>query len=250
MSTCKPLHQKFALITGAAGGIGLKMVESLADAGANIIACTRTQNNEFEHHIALLEEKYKTHIEKLYFNLEHETEIKSAMHEILNKKNAIDILINNAGYITPALIGMTPINEFKKSFQVNFLSAVQITQHIAKNMIRQRSGSIINIGSIAGLDAFKGYSAYGAAKSALMQFTKIAAHEYGENSVRVNAIAPSLVETPMAKKIGEKSLNMILSKSAIQRPATTNEISDLAVFLASEKSSFINGQIIRIDGGM
>ncbi len=238
------------LITGAAGGIGLQMVETFAGAGAEIIACARKQESEFERQMDSLALKHAITIHRLYIDLENDFEIKRGMDELASKGLRIDVLVNNAGFLSTSLVGMTPLVEFKKSFQVNFLSAVQITQFAVKNMLRRRHGVIINIGSVAGLEGFSGCGSYGAAKAALMHFTKVAASEYGPNGVRVNAIAPSLVATRMAQDVGEKGSSVISARSALPRVANPSEICDLALFLASDKSSFINGQIIRIDGGM
>jgi 3-oxoacyl-[acyl-carrier protein] reductase len=127
---------------------------------------------------------------------------------------------------------------------------VQLTQYVAKWMMRQRSGVIINLGSIAGLDNFSGYTAYGSSKSALTQFTKIIANELAPYGVRVNAIAPALIDTSMARQMESKAGHAMIERSAMKRMGSPAEIADLAVFLASDQASFINGQVIRADGGM
>lgn len=117
-------------------------------------------------------------------------------------------------------------------------------------MIKEKKGSIINIGSVAGLDSFPGYTAYGSSKAALMLFTKTISKELASNNIRVNAIAPGLTDTGMAAQMEAKALNDMVIKSSFNRLGKPEEVAQLALFLASDKSSFINGQIIRVDGGM
>jgi 3-oxoacyl-[acyl-carrier protein] reductase len=250
MSSSRVLLGKTALITGAAKGIGAQMIESFAAAGANVIACVREQSDSLQHHFDALSHTHGVQVKMLCFDLMYEDAIKQAMHGLHASKTRVDVLVNNAGVMTSSLLGMTPIDSFKSTFQVNFFAPVQITQYVAKLMMKQRHGAIINIGSIAGLDNFAGYSAYGSSKAALMQFTRILANELASYDVRVNAVAPALVDTPMAKKMGSKAAEGIFSRSALKRMTKPYEIAEIAVFLASDKASFINGQTIRVDGGM
>ncbi|QWD48038.1 SDR family oxidoreductase [Polynucleobacter paneuropaeus] len=250
MSNSKLLHGKQALITGASKGIGAQMVQSFAEAGANIIACTRSPSDPMQKRMEDLSNVYGVRIQVLCFDLLDEEAIKHAMRGLYNNKTRVDILINNAGIMTTSLLGMTSLESLKSTFQINFFSAVQITQSIAKLMMKQGNGVIINLGSIAGLDNFAGYAAYGSSKAALIQFTKILANELAPYGIRSNSIAPALVETGMAEQMGPKAADGIFARSAIKRIIRPEEIANIAIFLASEKSSFINGQTIRIDGGM
>jgi len=250
MSNSKLLAGKTALITGSSKGIGFKMVESFASAGADVIACVRSSSDSLQQHFDFLAQTHEVRVNMLCFDLMNEDEIKQAMHGLHLSKTRVDILVNNAGTMTSALLGMTSIESFKSTFQVNFFAQVQITQYISKLMMRQRNGAIINIGSIAGLDNFSGYSAYGSSKAALMQFTRILSNELASYGIRVNTIAPALVDTPMAEKMGVKAAEGIFSRSAIKRITKPQEIAEIAVFLASDNASIINGQVIRADGGM
>ena len=251
MSNFESLKGKRVLITGANRGIGSEMINHFAAAGANIVACVRNPVDQSLHqHWSNLRDLHGVDIECLVFDLNDEVAVKKSMQKLHEKKLRIDILINNAGLMTSGLLQMTTLESFKETFQVNFFSIVQITQSISRLMMRQKSGSIINIASIAGVENFPGYSAYGASKAALIQFTKIAANELATYGIRVNAIAPALVETEMAQKMGAKAADGIFSRSATKRMTKPSEIADIALFLASEHSSFINGQTIRADGGM
>ena len=250
MSNSKSLGGKTVLITGSASGIGAQMVESFAAAGADVIACVRTHTESLQQHFDSLTHTHGVQVRMLCFDLMYEDAINQAMHGLHDSKTRVDVLVNNAGVMTSSLLGMTTIESFKSTFQVNFFAPAQITQYIAKLMMRQRHGAIINVGSIAGLDNFAGYSAYGSSKAALMQFTRILANELATYDIRVNAIAPALVDTSMAERMGSKAADGIFSRSALKRMTKPNEIAEIAVFLASDKASFINGQTIRVDGGM
>ena len=250
MSSSKPLDGKTALITGAAKGIGAQMVETFAEAGADVIACVRANSDFLRQHFDSIAHTHGVQVRMLCFDLMFEDDIKHAMHGLHASKTRVDVLVNNAGVMTSSLLGMTSIESFKSTFQVNFFAPVQITQYVSKLMIKQRHGAIINVGSIAGLENFAGYSAYGSSKAALMQFTRILANELALYGIRVNAVAPALVDTPMAEKMGSKAADGIFTRSALKRMTKPNEIAEIAVFLASDKASFINGQTIRVDGGM
>lgn len=250
MLSSKLLSGRRVLITGGSGGIGIKMIEAFAAAGANIVVCVRISHTDFQDYIVYLSEKYNVDIRILSFDLSSDREIKDAIFSLISDKLNIDILVNNAGIASGGFLNMTSMDVIKNSFQVNFFAPVQITQYLSRLMIKQKSGVIINIGSIAGLDNFQGYTAYGSSKAALMQFTKIIANELASYGIRVNAIAPALIDTNMADQMEAKSLKMMVDRSAMGRLGNPTEVANLAVFLASDQASFINGQLIRVDGGM
>ena len=145
---------------------------------------------------------------------------------------------------------MTPLDEIKRVMQINFFSQVLITQHVAKMMMRQKKGSIINISSIVALDNQGGWTAYGSSKGAVISFTRTAARELTQLGIRVNAVAPGLVDTDMGNEMDGSFQNDIIARSDMGRKGTPEEIANLVCFLASDEASFITGQIIRIDGGM
>lgn len=246
----KILKSKTAFITGCNRGIGKEIITLFAQEGANIIACIRKENPEFSTYIQKLSSKANVSIELLYFDMLDEENIKSAISPLIKSKTKIDILVNNAGIATGSLLQMTSMNKLKEVFQINFFSQVLITQLISKLMIREKNGSIINMGSIAGLENFAGYTAYGSSKAAMMFFTKTIARELSSYHIKVNAIAPGLTDTDMAEQMDEKAAAKMIERSGLKRLAKPQEIAELALFLASDKSSFITGQIIRIDGGI
>jgi 3-oxoacyl-[acyl-carrier protein] reductase len=250
MSENKILASKTLFITGGNRGIGKEIITHFAKAGVAIIACIRKENADFSFFVQNITSKYGVPVEILYFDMLDEESIKSAIKPLMSKKTKIDVLVNNAGIAAGSLLQMTSMSKLKEVFQVNFFSHVLVTQLVSKLMIREKSGSIINMGSIIGLEGFPGHTAYGSSKAAMMFFTKTLAKELGSYNIRVNAIAPGLVDTDMGGQMNEKGVNEIIGRASIPRRASPQEIAELALFLASDKSSFITGQIIRIDGGM
>jgi 3-oxoacyl-[acyl-carrier protein] reductase len=163
---------------------------------------------------------------------------------------SIDVLINNAGIASGGFFQMTSIDEMRKLFEVNFFSQIALSQIISRKMIRNKMGSIINIASNAGLLGGQGMLAYGSSKAALILATKVMATELGKFNIRVNAIAPSVTKTDMYDQMEEKAREKLISSSALGRPANPDEVANTALFLASELSSYLNGQIICMDGGV
>lgn len=238
------------MITGCNRGIGREAVRLFAENGNNLICCIRKENSDFEQFISGLRSRYGVKIETLYFDMSDESAIKNTLQPLLKEKRQIDVLINNAGVATGGLLQMTSMTQLREVFQINFFSQVLITQMISKLMMRQKSGVIINMGSVAGLDSFAGYTAYGSSKAAVMSFTRIIARELASYNIRVNAIAPGLTDTNMANQMEGKAYQEMVNRSAMNRLGKPEEIAQLMVYLASDDASFVNGQVIRIDGGM
>lgn len=145
---------------------------------------------------------------------------------------------------------MTSQKKLKEVFQINYFAQIQITQAVSKIMMKQNSGSIIFMSSVMGLDSMPGGSAYGASKAAITMLVKSLAKELGSFRIRVNAIAPNLVDTDMANQMEEKSYNDMIQRSALKRIGYPSEVAQTALFLASDDSSYITGQTIRVDGGL
>ena len=244
------LKGKTAVITGCNRGIGKAILEAFAEEGANVFACTRKQSNEFDLFVDELEKKYDVKIYKVYFDLSSESEIERGMKEIYSYKVPIDILVNNAGIFNKGkLFTMIKMEEIRRLFQINFFAQIQITQYISRLMIKQKKGSIINIASTAGIDGTLAELDYVSSKAAIVGATKSLAIELGNYNIRVNAIAPGIIETDMTNSINNNYKNSIIDKLIINRPGRTNEIANGVVFLASDKASYITNQIVRIDGG-
>ena len=169
----------------------------------------------------------------------------------MDSGEAIDILVNNAGIIDVSIYQMTSIKKLKDMFEINFFSQTIFTQNIIKSMIKNKSGSIINLASITALDGNEGRSAYAASKSALIAQMKTLSKEVGIFNIRVNCIAPGLIDTEMLSKSTPKNIiENMKNKISLRRVGNPEEIADVALFLSSSLSTYISGQVIRVDGGM
>ena len=244
------LKNKTAIITGCNKGIGKEILKLFSENGAKVIACVRKIDEKFNEELEYLQNKNKCEIIPLSFDLMKEDEVKDAAKKILALCEKIDILVNNAGAVETALFQMMSLKKFKEIFQVNFFSQIVLTQFILKLMIKNKSGSIINISSISGLDANVGRSAYSASKSALLLNQKYFQRSWGHN-VRVNCIAPGLVNTDMLNKNTKNDvINQMIENISLKRIANPIDIANVALFLSSDLSKYITGQVIRVDGGM
>lgn len=244
------LENKNAVITGANRGIGKTIVQKFAENGCKIIwACARTQNDAFEAEMKEIGDKYNTEIIPVYFDLSEPSQIMDAVKIIRSKKASVDILVNSAGVVHIDLFAMTSMEKMRNVFEVNFFAPVYLTQLVSKLMIRQKSGNIINISSIAGLDTHPTNCTYGSSKAALISFSRILASELAPYNIRVNTVAPGPTDTDMVKTVMEKVGNNNLNYCAMERLAKPEEVANVVMFLASEQSSFLNGEVIRVDGG-
>jgi 3-oxoacyl-[acyl-carrier protein] reductase len=250
MSSFNLLTHKTALITGSNRGIGKAIVEIFAMNGASIIACARKESPEFQTFLNNISSKYGVAVRSMYFDLKNEDNIKEAFKKLIAEKCRIDVLVNNAGVAHGGFLQMTNLNTIKDVFEINFFSQLLIIQYVSKLMMKQRNGSIINMASVVGIDSYPGYSAYGSSKAALIYATKTLSRELASYNVRINAIAPGLTETDMALQMEEKAKKILQENSAMKRLAKPEDVANMVLFLASDMSSFINGQVMRVDGGM
>jgi|TARA_B110000014_G_C20120104_1_gene593191 3-oxoacyl-[acyl-carrier protein] reductase len=244
------LKNKLALVTGANRGIGLSILKKFSENGANIIACTRERNEKFEELILDISKKHKNKIIPIYFDLSKENEIEQGIKKINSLSDNVEIIVNNAGINQVSLFQMTPIEKIKEIFDINFFSHLRLTQKLMKIMIKNKKGSIINISSNAAQECDAGRVGYASSKAALVAFTKVLSKELGNFNIRVNAVAPGLTNTEMMKKdISEKIIEEAIKKTALKRPAEAEEISNTVMFLASDLSRYITGEVIFVTGG-
>ena len=241
---------KTAFITGVNRGIGKKIFTTFYDQGYSIICSTRSQNKSFEKFVSKLHPKKNQIIKILNFDLNDHSEIKKAIKNLQKEKPIIDVLINNAGMAQGSLFEMTSIDSLKEVFQVNFFSQLLVTQLLLRFLKKSEGASIINIGSISGLVGDQGTLSYGSSKSALMFSTKVLANELKRYNIRVNSIAPGITETEMKDQMDQRAAETMLARSYLARACSTSDVASLALFLSSPEASYINGQILRLDGGM
>ena len=244
------LKGKTAVITGTNRGIGKCILELFAKEGANIFACTRRKEDSFLNFKSSLEKKYKINIINIVFDFEEIEEIKKGVSEISTFNTKIDILINNAGVASGSIFQMTKLSDIEKSMNINFFRTIYFTQSISRLMSRNKSGSIVNISSVSGTIGDFGTLSYGSSKAALNFATKNMSIELGVFGIRVNAVSPSITNTDMLNEMDEKSKQKFINNSTLKRIAEPLEIANVVLFLASDLSTFVTGQNIRVDGGL
>lgn len=238
-----------AIITGSNRGIGKAMVEAFAAASYNVWACARKATPEHEAWLNDTASHNGVWIKPVYFEMSDTESVNNGIKQILDENLTIDVLVNNAGISTVGLLSMSKVDDIRKLFEVNYFAMLQIIQKVSKKMARQKKGAIINMGSIAGIEPQPGKIAYGSSKAAVMMMTKCLAKELGPMGIRVNSIAPGPIETEMIHQYNDEMLTKLASESALRRLGKREEIAQVALFLASEQASYINGEIIKVDGG-
>ena len=249
-SGCKLLTGKTAVITGCNRGIGKAILELFASHGANIFACVRREDAGFSEFTCRLAETWAVKIVPICFDMAKPDEIKSAAKQIAAFKKPVDVLVNNAGIGYSALFQMTPANNLKEVFEVNFFGPFLFTQYLVKLMARRKSGNISNIASTAAIDGNTGKAAYGASKAALICFTSVISSELASSGIRANAIAPGMTDTDILVCLPEEVIQGNCQAGGTKKIMKPSEIADTALFLASDLSAHISGQVIRVDGGL
>lgn len=250
MTIDKALFGRTALVTGCNRGIGRAVAEELASQGANLVAHARREDPLFLADMNELAVLHGVKVHPIFFDIADTESMKAEVKKILEGGVQVDVLVNNAGVAHGGLFQMTPVSKVREVFDVNFFAQLEMMQLLIRHMIRNQSGSIINVSSIAGIDLHAGNIAYGVSKTALIAATKTIAAEVGAHGVRVNAIAPGMTDTDLASKFGEKAMDQAKRESAAKRLAKVGEVAQVVAFLASDRSSFVNGEVIRIDGGI
>lgn len=241
--------EKNAVITGSNRGIGKALVRAFAKKGYNIWACARKENEELEAESAQLAQECGVWIRPVYFDLAVEEEVKTAVKEILKEKRKIDVLVNNAGIPYGGLLQMTSLAKLREVYEVNVFAQVLMIQMISRQMMKQRNGVILNMCSVGGMEYNPGYLAYGSSKAAMIWITKSLAKELAPYQIRVNGIAPGLIDTDMGNYKSEEELQKVLDRTPMHRMGMPEEVAEAAVFLASEEASYVTGHIMVVDGG-
>ena len=246
----KILEGKTVIVTGTAKGMGKQMVQTFAENGANVFAHARTETDEHKAFCEEIAENNGAQIIPLYFDLRDADAIKDAIKTIRGTKLVIDGLVNNAGVTYNALFQMTNMDELRNQMEVNFFAPFLFTQYVSKLMVRNKKGSIVNISSSAALDGNSGKSAYGASKAALLTMTLSIAEELGTSGIRANVICPGVTETDMLSTMPEYIMDIQKEATFLKKVGKPSDIANTALYLLSDYSSYITGQVIRVDGGV
>lgn len=239
-----------AIVTGASGGIGLAIVKKFAENSINVWACSSKENQDFEKKMISYAEQFGVWIKPVYFDLSNEDAVKLKIKGILNEKKGIDILVNNAGISPRNLMIMTKMDDLRRIMEINFISQILIIQLVAKKMMRQKSGNIVNVGSVSGYEyAERGGLSYGCSKAALLFANRVLAKELSDYNIRVNAVSPGFVETSMWLERSEGIVTEAVEKSTMKRMGKPEEIADVIFFLTTERASYMTGTNIPVSGG-
>ena len=243
------LAGKVAFVSGASRGIGKAIAVALAEAGADLALTGR--DNESLLRVAVNARQHGVQVWYKTAELADETAVQRLGQEALNEYGNVDILVNNAGLTFPQPIMKTGLKEWHTSLNVNALAPLLLTQAFGSGMIKRRRGKIVNVTSRAGLSALNGHAVYSASKAALHLLTQTMAVELGPHGIQANCIAPTVILTDMAQEVWGPGAHTDakLARIPVGRFGLPTEVAELAVFLASPLSDFINGTIIPVDGG-
>jgi 3-oxoacyl-[acyl-carrier protein] reductase len=243
------LSGKVALITGSARGIGRSVAERFCAEGATVVVNdVGSDAAALETLEALKAAGGKGSVEM--FDVSDLARVEAGVRNILEVHGRIDVLVNNAGITRDNLLLRMSEDDFDAVLRVNLKGTFLLTKTVTRHMIRQRSGSVVNISSVVGCMGNAGQANYAAAKAGIIGFTKATARELAGRNVRVNAIAPGFIKTAMTAALPEAVQKAFLAQIPLGRFAEPAEVADLALFLASDASSYITGQVIGINGGL
>lgn len=241
------LKDKVCLITGAGTGIGKSIARQFAIEGAIVYANIYTEDLA-DDLVDNLDDTVRDRIIPDCFDVTDVIAVKKSIMNIKRQHGRIDVLVNNAGVAFNEKIGMMSMRNIEKMFKVNVFAVLEIIQLTARLMMRQNSGSIINISSMVGVKGDKGQTAYSASKGAVISITKSAAKELAPFNIRVNSVAPGLTDTEMFRQTDESFIEERLSNIGMNRIGQPKDIANACVFLASDYSTYVTGQILGVDG--
>jgi 3-oxoacyl-[acyl-carrier protein] reductase len=244
------LERKTALITGCLKGIGFEAMQLFASEGADIFACCQHEEPVFEERRKEIVAKTGVKITPYYFDLLDEEQIKNSMRALISTKPKIDILLNVAGMTQDSLFHMTSMESMRRVMEVNLMAQMLVTQYVSKVMVRQKAGSIISVSSITAMDGNSGQVSYGASKAGLIGATRTLATELAPHNIRVNAIAPGVIDTDMTAALTPESLSRLCNRIPMSRLGLASEVAGVMLYFASDLSTYVTGQVLRIDGGI
>ncbi|WP_210367538.1 SDR family oxidoreductase [Bacillus sp. REN3] len=237
------LQGKIAFITGGASGMGKKMTELFQKEGAYVIAADI--NMEQLKDVSKLDS-----VEGKYLDVSSDADWKKAVSEVISEHGRIDILINNAGISSEKMMQDITIEDWDKMMRINSFGPFAGMKHVLPHMVKQKKGSIVNISSYTAIIGM-GTNAYSASKGAVRAISKAASTQYGKDGVRINAVFPGVIQTPMTEKLQESSeiLKRLIQATPLQRLGTAEDVARAVLFLASDDAAYITGAELVIDGG-
>jgi len=245
----KLLSGKNALVTGASKGIGKGIAEKLAQHGANV-AFTYLSSVEAGQALEKELQKYGTKIKAYRSDASDLKAAEDLVNNVVSDFGGLDVVVNNAGITRDGLLMRMSAENFNDVIRTNLNSVFNITKSCQRQMLKQKGGSIINMSSVVGITGNGGQSNYAASKAGIIGFTKSVALELGSRNIRCNAIAPGFIETEMTAALTDDTIKQWRESIPMKRGGTPDDIANCVVFLASDLSSYITGQVIQVDGGM
>jgi len=241
------LENKVVIITGAGSGIGKEAALLFAKEGAKVVVADVNEKSGNET-VAEIKKNGEGFFAKL--DVTNREQSKQMVKTILEKYGRIDVLINNAGIVQDALVLKMTEEQWDKVINVNLKGVFNCIQAVVEVMVNQGNGVIINASSIVGLNGNVGQTNYAATKAGLIGMTKTLAKELGKKGIRVNAVAPGFIMTPMTSNVPEKILEMMREKTPLRRLGETKDVAYAYLYLASDEANFVNGAVLRVDGGL
>ena len=235
--------ENIVVVTGASGDIGLSIIERLIKDEVPVVACCYANPDRISRAFGVA-------VKLQELDLRDETSIKNCATTIVKSATSIAGLVNCAGIATGGLFSMTRMTDLRDVFDVNYFGPLLFTQYVTKKMVRQKSGSIVNLTSTAGLLADAGTLAYGSSKASLGHASRVLATELGPHGIRVNAVAPSAVASGMANQMDDVARAKLTDREALAGETLPSDVAEMVSFLLSDRAYAISGQIIRIDRGM
>jgi 3-oxoacyl-[acyl-carrier protein] reductase len=245
----KLLEGKTVIITGATRGIGKGIAEVFAQHGANIAFTYRSSDEKAK----VLEKELSANGCKAKGYKSDASDFNAAQQladDVLKEFGSIDVLVNNAGITKDGLLMRMSEEDFDRVMNINMKSVFNMTKAVLRPMLKQRKGSIINMSSVVGVKGNAGQANYSASKAAINGFTKSTALELGSRNIRCNAIAPGFIETEMTESLGEEQINEWRNSIPLKRGGTPEDIANATLFLASDMSAYVTGQVLHVCGGM
>ena len=245
----KLLENKVALITGGGRGIGRSICESFAENGCNV-AFTYNSSKEAAENLVEELKKYDVKVKSYKSDASDHDKSVELIDNVISDFERIDVLVNNAGITKDNLLMRMSPPDFKDVVNVNLGSVFNLTKSSIRIFLKQKEGSIINISSIVGVKGNAGQSNYAASKAGIIGFSKSIALELGSRNIRCNVVAPGFIETDMTDSLSDDVLEKWKESIPLKRSGKPNDVGNACVFLASDLSSYITGQVLQVDGGL
>jgi 3-oxoacyl-[acyl-carrier protein] reductase len=243
------LSGKASIVTGGSKGIGRAIVERFAREGSRVIYLSRGEAEDPQA-LARAAAEGGGSVKWIACDVADETKVNAAVAEVEAEAGGVDALVNNAGVTRDGLVFRMSLDDWDTVLRTNLTSAFLVSRAVARLMIKRRSGSIVNVSSVAGLMGNGGQTNYSASKAGLIGFTKSLAREVGSRGVRVNALAPGFIETSMTERIPAEAKERLKSSIPLGRTGSCEDVAAAALFLCSELSAYVTGEVLRVDGGM